>query len=435
MVDEVSSVPGMTPIRAVQSSPLKDASQLAAQLQLNQEASEEAFQDYVEQLANPFQRYNVQSNLNERIRRTKEKDKAETEQLEVPEAIEGVGSMEEAAARFHKRNAELNDRVLTLLWQRVQSAQTEDEVLDIVQEFYPDPSLADEALEFLIAAEPEMARRAMIERARDKLHKRFEKEIRAGKNIATVARAFAAKGLRTPTSLRALYRYILDNPREPTELFEDLAAQFSYDQLKEVIKFLVHSLNADLKALAPSLEPAELRHYMAQCRVLSAILGVYFFFLKNYRSLLRQFALYGIPYPSADNFESLARIFCRLVDDRYPNQMKILQLAPTLGVQGNFAGQLLFFYLFGRAINEVAPRLFRTEQAKEALRKAIVEATEQIENQIDENEKEKLQSILVAQVKQRRASSGRPTAPKTKKERSRGQQPAEDATEEEAQGE
>ncbi len=408
MVDEVSHILQGTPQAQATTSPLKNASPTAANLALSQEASSEAFENYVEQLSNPFQRFNVQQNLGERLRRTKEKDKADTEQLEVPEAIEGVASTEESAARFQKRNPELNEKVLVLLWQRVQGAETEDEVLDIVQEFFPDPSLADEALEFLIATEPEQARRAMIERARDKLHKRYEKEIRAGKNISTIARAFAGQGLRTPASLRALYRHILDHPQDPTELFEYLASQFLYDELKEVIKFLVHSLNADLKALRPSLEPAELRLYMAQCRVLSAILGVYFFFIKNQRSLISQFERYGLPYPREVTFEILSRIFCRLVDDRYPNALKVLGLGPQLHVSNQVSGQLIFFYLFNRAINEVAPRLFRTEQSKEMLRKAFIEATEKLEDQISEAEKAQLHAALVAQVKQR---AGKQQAP------------------------
>lgn len=405
MVDEVSHVHGTVPVKAIGTSPLKDASRVAQELELIQEASEEAFEDYAEQLSNPFQRFNVQQNLGERVRKTKEKEKAEGEDTALPEAVEAVASVEEAAVRFRKKNEELNDRVLVLLWQRVQGAETSDEVLEIVQEFYPDPSLADDALDFLIASEPDPIRRAMVEEAKDKLHKRFEKEIRAGKNIANVAKAFAAKGLETPASLRGLYRYLLDNPRDPTELFEDLASKYSYDQLKDVIRFLVHSVNADLKSLAPSLEPIELRHYMGLCRVLSAILGVYFYFAKSQRDVLKQFKLYGISFPREVSFESLARLFCRLVDDRYPNAMKVVQLAPSLHVQGNFAAQLIFFYLFGRAINEVAPRLFRSDTAKENLRKSVFEATEQLETQIDTADKERLKTILVSEAKARASKS------------------------------
>ncbi len=428
MVDEVSHIHQGTPQAQAAESPLKNSSAVAARLAFNQEASAEAFDNYVEQLSNPFQRFNVRPNLGERLRKTKEKDKADTEQLEVAEAIEGVGSMEEAAARFQKRNPELNERVLVLLWQRVQGAETEDEVLDIVQEFFPDPSLADEALEFLIATEPEQARRAMIERARAKLHKRYEKEIRAGKNISTIARAFAGQGLRTPTSLRALYRHLLDHPQDPTELFEYLASQFTYDELKEVIKFLVHSLNADLKALRPSLEPSELRLYMTQCRVLSAILGVYFFFIKNQKSLINQFSRYGLRYPKEVTFEALSRMFCRLVDDRYPNAMKILSLGPQLHAWDSIPAQLLYFYLFNRAMGEVAPRLFRTEQAKEMLRKALIEATEKLEEQISEAEKGQLSAALKAQVKQR---LGKPAAPEQEMsaEQQVGQEPSEEGAE------
>jgi type III secretion protein W len=405
VVDEVSHVHGTVPVKAIGTSPLKDSSRLAQELELIQEASEEAFEDYAEQLSNPFQRFNVQQNLGERVRRTKDKEKTEGEDTALPEAVEAVSSVEDAAVRFRKKNEELNDRVLVLLWQRVQGAETSDEVLEIVQEFYPDPSLADDALDFLIAIEPDVGRKAMIQEAKNKLHQRFEKEIRAGKNIASIAKAFAAKGLETPSSLRALYRYLLDNPKDPTELFEDLASKYSYDQLKDVIRFLVHSVNADLKSLAPSLEPAELRLYMGLCRVLSAILGVYFYFAKSQRAVLKQFQRYGISFPKEVTFESLSRLFCRLVDDRYPNAMKVVQLAPSLHVQGNFIAQLIFFDLFARAVNEVAPRLFRSDATKENLRKALLEATEQLENQIDTADKKRLQTILVTEAKARAASS------------------------------
>jgi type III secretion protein W len=356
---------------------------------------------------NYLQRIKTGEKLEEKVKKGRVNKASETDEddNDTPEAIDAVARVEELASRFQRRNEELNAQSLELLWQRIQSAETEQEVLEIVQEFYPDPNLADAALEFLISAEPVGPRKELLVRAQEQLRTRYAKEIQTGKNIQSVSREYAAKGLESPSSLRALYRNVLDVPREPVVLFEELSSKYNYSQLNDVIFFLLHSLNDDMKSLAPTLEPRELLHLMKQCRVLNGILGVYRFFIQSQKMLAQQFQRARFPIPDELNFEVLAKVFTRLVADRFPNPMKVIQTAPQLFVQNSPGAQVLIYELFRKATENVALRLFPNENP-ENLQKALDEARTQIEQQIDAVQREQIKKILVAEAKQKALKRG-----------------------------
>ena len=60
-----------------------------------------------------------------------------------------IEKVEDAASRFHRNNYELQAKTLLILRARITAKDTPDEALQKVLEAYPDPALADEALDFL----------------------------------------------------------------------------------------------------------------------------------------------------------------------------------------------------------------------------------------------------------------------------------------------
>lgn len=295
--------------------------------------------------------------------------------------------LENSADKYQQRNPELNSRSLIRLLQSFKKNDTLEEVLKKVQEFFPDQTIADEAFEFLIEnSEGELAN--TIKSAKDELNKRFGRQIVAGKNIASQAREFGEKGIGKPSALRDLYRDITGNPREPTALFGELSKAYSFEQLKTVIQFLLHSMGSDLKCKGPSIPKGELARLFSETRSLQAILGVYRFFKSRMRLINQSFRLAGLAEPKTLNFEAIAKYFMTLLDDRYPAPAKIIKTAEQLGYERDLLALMIIISQWRDGVRNVSPRLYKIAKQKEDLLEALIKALEELEEEEEEKNQE-----------------------------------------------
>lgn len=252
-------------------------------------------------------------------------------------------------------------------------------------EIYSDFSLADEALDFLLETTRGSLRdNVMI--AKKAFMEAYEREIKAGKNIALEAREFSDQGLGSPTALRDMYRDVTGNPRNAHALFDELFEQYNYSKMKTVIDFLLHSLGADFRSKGPSISRSELSKLMEDTRNLQAILGIYRFFKERMNMIISQFGSYHISLPPRVTFELLAKLFLKLLSERYLSPDKILQLARLLGIKEEVAAQIIIFTQMRDAVRQVAPRLYRNQKHKQDALNVIIEALEELEEEYSEGE-------------------------------------------------
>lgn len=358
------------------------ASQRAAQIE-----SQEDLQQYFDRVAfNPMQMMRNFKELNELKSTLIRKEKKETDEVEEFKVL-APEEIEETASRFQKNNYELAAKTLTILRDKINANDSPEEILDKVLSVYPDVALADEALDFLIeTADPQT--RPAIERAKEQFNATFAREIKAGRNIGIQAREFSEAGLGSTSSLRDLYRDITGTPRDPLVLFNQLTEKFQYEQLKSVLRFLLHSLGSDLRSKGPSLERGELKRLIDETRSLQGILGVFRFFQTRDRLIHRQFASYGLVVPSKLTFQTLARTFIKLLAERYMNPEKILQVAQMLGLEEEVAAQIIVLTQMRDAVRQVSPKYYRNPQHYEDMRKAFLDALETLEEQLEEEKEE-----------------------------------------------
>lgn len=299
--------------------------------------------------------------------------------------VQKVARTEEAAQEFQQRNEELQAKVLLILRGRLKGGNGADEVLDLVRETYEDVALADEALDFLLVT-TEGDLHGEVAKAKDKLVSLFDREIRAGRNMGEQSRVFSKMGLGSPNLLRDLYREITGNPREPLPLFDFLADKFQYMQLKTVIQFFLHSLASDLRAKGPSIGRPQLKRLMDDIRSLQGVLGVYRFFQGRIPLMMREFRSYDVPFPSRLNFEMLARLFVKLLAERFVSTERIQQTGSALGVAGETAAQIVVYAQMRDALRNVAPRFFRNQQHRDELLKHFLDLLETLEEKYEEEE-------------------------------------------------
>jgi type III secretion protein W len=315
----------------------------------------------------------------------KQKEKPEEQKLDEHKKVLALEKSEEAASRFQKGNQELQAKTLLILKSRISASDTPDDVIKKVLETYPDPALADESLDFLLEnSDEKMA--DIVRQAKEKFNQSYEREIKAGRNMGAQAREFSKEGLGSPTTLRDMYRDITHSPREPLKLFEELSDKYNFEKLRTIIRFLLHSLGADLRSKGASISRAELKRLIDETRSLQGILGIYRFFKSRMGLITRQFASYDLVKPVRLDFEIMAKQFVKFLTERFMSPDKILLSARLLGISEAAIAQLIIFTQMRDAIKQVAPRYYRTAQQKQELFNSFLKALEIIEDQLEEEE-------------------------------------------------
>lgn len=370
---------------AIRSAKLPQQPQLGGVQQVGSECD---MADWAEEATfNPFamaRRFESLEQKKGRAGKEEETEKAQKEEQKVAQ-VQKIGKIADEYSR--KSHQELQSRTLLYIRERITSRDSPEEVIRKVLETYPDYSLADDVLDFLIeTSPPDIA--SIVKAAKEQLNRDYAREIIAGRNISEKAREFASQGLGSPTALRDIYRDITGNPRDANTLFQQLSNNFPFDKMKTLIDFMLHSLGVDLKSKGPSIARAELHRLMTETRVLQAILGVYRFFKSRMRLITGSFSRRGLVLPSRITFEVLAKLYMHYLQERYPSPEKVLQLATTLEISEELIAQLIVFCQLRDATRQVAPRLFRDEKHRQDTLRSFMEALKQIGEEAEEEEEE-----------------------------------------------
>lgn len=386
MQDDHISTSRVVPLRSDRSQKATTGTEKSGLYAIQAESVETQFTQWTELSAfNPLamaRRFETLETRTKRKGKEEEPDKAEKK-----EQVQEVQRLEEVADQFEQKNPELAARTLLLLRARASGKETKESLLQKVLDIYPDHALADEALDFLIqSGDAELIKTAREVKA--EINTIYAREIKAGRNIALQAREFSAQGLGSPTALRDIYRDITGNPRDALTLFDQLSTTFSYDKMKTVIDFVLHSLGADLKSKGPSISPGELHRLFSETRDMQAILGVFRFFKSRMNLILSAFQRGSLPFPNRVNFESLARLFMKYLQERYPSTDKALQMAIQLGLSDEDEGPVIVLTQMRDAVRQVAPKLYRSPQHRQDVLMSLIEALEDLEEE-DEKEEDK----------------------------------------------
>lgn len=355
------------------------------ELRAEKQSSLESLQSQLSETVNP-----LAAALKKQVPKLKPKSKVgkAAESKDKAERMIPLQQIKKSADEFQRRNPELKASVLVLLRDAIKPGDSKEEILKKLLEFYGDVSLADEALEFLIETSDGELARKLIE-IKDELNQEKGREIVSGRNISTLARGAAEKGLGTPTSMRDMYRDITGNPREAGSLFDELSQKYAFKDLKKVVDFLLHSLGADMKAKGPSIDRGELHRLFSETRTLQAILGVYRFFRSRMNLMQGLFQKNGIPIPKELSFEQMSKEFMGLCSERYPSSDKVMQRAVRLGLEKWIMAKIIALSQFRDAIREVAmAKIYKSLQHRDDLYLAILEALEDLEDELEDMDDE-----------------------------------------------
>ena len=158
--------------------------------------------------------------------------------------------------------------------------------------------------------------------------------------------------------------------------------------MKTVIAFILHALGSDLKAKGPSIARGELHRLMTEARSMQAILGVYRFFRSRMQLVQSAFEREGLTLPGRITFEMLAKIFVKLIMERYPSSEKVLQAGIQLGLSEEIIAEMIIFTQMRDGVRYVAPRLFRSEQHRQDVLTVFIDTLEDLEDKLEEEEEE-----------------------------------------------
>lgn len=367
----------------------KIAAQRMTQYLIAQETTSDSFQEWTDLTAwNPLALSRNFQTLRERTREKLSPEKVKEGTVdEEGEELE-IKKLQAISESYERENPELEAASLLALRVRLSKRNKPDEILEELQKTFVDPSLRDEALDFLLEVSTDKTVEN-LKKAKEELIAQYGREIQGGRNIGIQARAFSAQGLGSPTALRDLYRHITANPREAHPLFQELSATFPFDKMKVVINFILHSIGADLKSKGPSISRGELQRQLDNTRDMQAILGVYRFFSSRMRGIVKSFHRQQLMLAPRVNFEELAKTFMRFIQERYPSIEKALLLSQPLGLSGQLQAQSIIYPLFRDALRNVSPRLFRDEKSRQEILFCLMETLKELEKREKEEKEEK----------------------------------------------
>jgi len=365
----------------------KAAQRESKEILAKQVLSADRFEESVDTAFNPAAVERQQARLN-RFRTLDARGRAlETKEKRIEEVAAKMEGGEDLAKDFGKRNSELDPDRLMRLKAGLREGMTADQILKEVEEAFADPTLADEAMDFLERTS-EGALKDSVRQARSILTETKGREIIAGRNIAPMVKMFHKKGVGgNPTELRNLYREVTGNPRDHNALFSELAGKYPFDELKNVVSFLLKSLGYDLKSKGPSIQPPELIRLMTETRNLQSILWVYLFFKSRMKLIRSLFAKYGVATSKLLTFELLAKEFIKLVEERYPSILKLLKQLEKMGMMEEGA-KVAILMQYRDAIRQLSSRLFKTQKQRQDLLIVILEALEDLEEEDEEDKEE-----------------------------------------------
>ncbi len=152
-----------------------------------------------------------------------------------------------------------------------QSAKTAQNILDLAQKFFRDPTAQDAVLRFAKEHMPQDdAQRALLDTALETLQKNSGPDIRAGYNIAPVVHQdFSAQ------QARDCYRFHILNYKSYEDTFKNLMQEYPPEKLPHTIDFLRKALGADMQALEPSCTTAQLHEVAEGLYVVQNLINLY----------------------------------------------------------------------------------------------------------------------------------------------------------------
>lgn len=365
---------------------MKRAAQMEARLLANERSMTERTEDA---LFNPFAMMKNSETLEKRLRRHEAAQKGEETEEEDEITDKLIDDVTRTAEEYQERNPEMQKRALLGLKGMIDIDDTPEEILEKVLKSYPDKFLADEALDFMCNTSDGSTKMGQkMREARNLLNDRFGREVRAGRNINMGAQEFSKQGLGSATGLRDLYRDITGNPRESLTLFEELIERFDFSKMTNVISFVLHSLGADMKAKGPSISRAELTRLFTETRSMQAILGVYRFFYGRMSLIQSSFGREDLTMPVRITFDLLARLYVKLLAERYPTPDKVLRLAALLGISDELLAQVIIFTQYRDAIRGTSPKLFRNDRHKQDLLMTLIETISELDDLLEEEDED-----------------------------------------------
>jgi hypothetical protein len=98
----------------------------------------------------------------------------------------------------------------------------------------------------------------------------------------------------------------------------------------------------------------------------------------------------GLELPKTLTFESLAKVFVALTQDRYPSGEKVLQSIAKFGADLSILAKIIIITQMRDATREVSLKLFRRDESRDdaienrdKLYYAIIEALDSLEDELD----------------------------------------------------
>lgn len=341
------------------------ATQDAQEIISNQEASEQSLVRGNSDFTNPAASARTSKKENE-FKSLESRRSSAAAKEKKSESTEEKSPDRDLADRFADETPELSATVLKSLRNAISDNDTPEDILRKVQEQVSDPKLQAQALEYLaISPSSSSLLKDNLARARAQHAATHTPSIQTDRGVSFAAEACSKELTCSPSSLRALYVSMTEQLSSFQEVRTLLLPNYSSQELKLVIHFLVTSMVAEMKSDGANIERPRLMCMLSGLYNMQSLLVTENIFTQGLAILEKQAKSEGTPLPPLTP-RDLTNAFLNLVGDKFPTAAKTEKAVEQL-VGPEPSAKTLVLNLFFSSLRKTPPRIFPSAEKRQQL--------------------------------------------------------------------
>ncbi|EPP35674.1 type III secretion regulator YopN/LcrE/InvE/MxiC [Chlamydia ibidis] len=283
---------------------------------------------------------------------------------------ETTGDKQDAdlADKYTENNAEISAQDLRSLRDSLRDDSSSDDILDLVQSKFSDPTLQSIALDYLVQTTPSSqgALKDALIQAREQHTTQNRQAVVGGRNILFASQEYAEALNISAPGLRELYLNVTSDFHSCEQLLNMLQTSYTFSEMSTISSFLLKGMAADLKSEGSSVPAPKLQVMMSETRNLQAVISSYHFFEDQLPHMISSLKSEGAAYPEELKFDKVADTFHKIINDKFPTASKIERTCREL-IGDDVDSLTSVLNLFFRALRGTSSRLFGSADKRQQL--------------------------------------------------------------------
>jgi len=310
--------------------------------------------------------------------------------LDLNQAEIALKFLERATGGDLKKNVQEAQKELFTPINSINSGDDKDQILKVLNKYYPHARLVDQALNKLLKSTervPELHKQ--VQSAKMEHEENNKGLLAATGEIQTKLGSMQKAGLaQTAKEVSDMYLDLKSNPMETQTLFTQLQ-KMTFKQQMAYLGTMESMIGKELKTKGTRIEGPELGVLFNQVRTLQAIFFVYRICQNNMPFIHSQLGLKGLSVPPQLTHDFFAKNLMAVIAERYPSPEKISSFSDTIGMK-EIEAKLILGSVLLRIFPQLSPnKIYRSKEHLDQLIESTIKFNDRVEEEVERLEEER----------------------------------------------